>query len=66
MSTTTLRIAAAEAMTSDRPYREGMEVDSAVAELKECSGSQFDGAVVDAMVALLERDALTVLALRAA
>jgi len=50
-------------MTSDRPYREGMEVDSAVAELKECLGSQFDGAVVDAMV---ERDALTVLALRAA
>ena len=55
-----------EAMTSDRPYREGMEVDEAVAELRECAGSQFDGRVVDALVALLERDALTVLALRAA
>jgi diguanylate cyclase (GGDEF)-like protein len=55
-----------EAMTSDRPYRMGMEVDEALAELRECSGTQFDGRVVDAMVSLLERDALTVLALRAA
>jgi putative nucleotidyltransferase with HDIG domain len=54
-----------EAMTSDRPYRTGMEVDDALAELRECSGSQFDGEVVDAMAALLERDALTVLAMRA-
>jgi diguanylate cyclase (GGDEF)-like protein/putative nucleotidyltransferase with HDIG domain len=54
-----------EAMTSDRPYRTGMEVDDALAELRECSGSQFDGEVVAAMAALLERDALTVLAMRA-
>jgi HD-GYP domain-containing protein (c-di-GMP phosphodiesterase class II) len=43
-----------------------MEIDAALAELRECSGTQFDGRVVDAMVSLLERDALTVLALRAA
>ena len=55
-----------EAMTSDRPYRKGIEVDAALAELRECAGSQFDSKVVDAMVALLDRDALTVLALRAA
>ena len=55
-----------EAMTSDRPYRKGMEVDDAMAELRDCSGTQFDGRVVDAMVSLLDRNALTVLALRAA
>ena len=53
-----------EAMTSDRPYRKGMDVAAAVSELREHSGSQFDGHVVDAMIALLERDAITVLALR--
>ena len=55
-----------EAMTSDRPYRLGMAVSDAAAELRGCAGTQFDSRVVDAMVALLDRDALTVLALRAA
>jgi putative nucleotidyltransferase with HDIG domain len=53
-----------EAMTSDRPYREGMDVDDAVAELRECAGSQFDPDVVEAMVSLLQRGGLTVQALR--
>ena len=43
-----------------------MEVEDAVAELRGCAGTQFDGRVVEALVALLERDELTVLALRAA
>ena len=53
-----------EAMTSDRPYRKGMEVDAAVAELRACAGSQFDPRMVEALATLLERDRLPVLALR--
>ena len=50
------RIAAAadafDAMTSDRPYRASeMTLDMAVDEIRRCSGSQFDPAVVDALVA---------------
>jgi putative two-component system response regulator len=49
------RIAAAadafDAMTSDRPYRpDGLTVDDAVREIVRCSGSQFDPAVVAALV----------------
>jgi HD-GYP domain-containing protein (c-di-GMP phosphodiesterase class II) len=36
------------AMTSDRPYGMARSVDSALAELAECAGSQFDAAVVTA------------------
>jgi len=31
-----------EAMTADRPYRKGMNLEDAIAEIKRCSGSQFD------------------------
>lgn len=31
-----------DAMTSGRPYRDGMAVEDAVAELKRCAGTQFD------------------------
>lgn len=43
-----------DAMTSDRPYRRTMSKVEAVAELRRCSGSQFDPAVVDAMIRWLE------------
>ncbi len=60
------RIAAAadafDAMTSDRPYRASeMTLDLAVAEILRCSGSQFDPAVVDALVAAAERGDLQLL-----
>ena len=55
-----------EAMTSTRAYREGMEVEDALAELRRCSGTQFDPTVVDALCGLVERGELPVLALRAA
>ena len=51
-----------EAMTSDRPYRSGMALADAVAELRRCAGSQFDPRVVEALAGLLERDELPVLA----
>jgi putative nucleotidyltransferase with HDIG domain len=41
------------AMTSDRPYRSALPREDAIAELRRCAGSQFDPAVVDALVAAL-------------
>jgi HD-GYP domain-containing protein (c-di-GMP phosphodiesterase class II) len=38
------------AMTTDRSYRAAMTHDAAVAELHRCAGTQFDPAVVEALV----------------
>jgi HD-GYP domain-containing protein (c-di-GMP phosphodiesterase class II) len=43
-------------MTNDRCYRSAIGRESAVAELRRHAGSQFDGMVVEAYVAVLERD----------
>lgn len=43
-----------DAMTSDRPYRSAKSHEEAIAELGRYSGSQFDGAVVDALLRVLE------------
>lgn len=47
------------AMTTTRSYRRAMPQSEAVAELRAHSGTQFDPRVVDAIVALLDRDAAT-------
>ncbi len=39
-----------DAMTSDRPYRRAMTAEAAPAELRRCSGTQFDAAVVEVLV----------------
>jgi len=41
------------AMTSDRSYRQALPEEAAVAELRACSGTQFDPRVVDALVTAL-------------
>lgn len=41
------------AMISDRPYRTAMKREDAIAELQRNSGTQFDPAVIEALVALL-------------
>ena len=41
------------AMTSDRSYRKAVPQDEAAAELRACSGTQFDPRVVDALLASL-------------
>jgi putative nucleotidyltransferase with HDIG domain len=46
-----------EAMTSDRPYRRGLPLETVVRELHKYSGSQFDPACVDAALRLLDREA---------
>ena len=53
-----------EAMTSDRPYRPGMEIPEALDELRRCAGTQFEPRIVDALERLVGAGDLTVLALR--
>ena len=36
-----------DAMTSERPYRKGLPLETAIAEVKRCSGTQFDPAIVE-------------------
>jgi diguanylate cyclase (GGDEF)-like protein/putative nucleotidyltransferase with HDIG domain len=43
-----------DAMTTDRPYREALDVAGAIAEVRRCSGTQFDPAVVEAFVRAVE------------
>ena len=47
------------AMTTDRSYRAAMPLEDAIAELRRCSGTQFDPRVVTTLVAVLEEDAVT-------
>jgi diguanylate cyclase (GGDEF)-like protein/putative nucleotidyltransferase with HDIG domain len=47
-----------EAMTSDRPYRDSIGYEAALAELRRCAGTQFDAVVVDALNAALAREAM--------
>ncbi len=45
-----------EAMSSDRPYRKGLPLETVVQELREYSGSQFDPNCVDACIRLIEQE----------
>jgi diguanylate cyclase (GGDEF)-like protein len=53
-----------EAMTSDRPYRAGMPVEDALAELRRCSGTQFQPEIVATLERLVGSGQLAVLSLR--
>jgi hypothetical protein len=48
------------AMTTDRAYRKAFSLDRALQELRDNSGSQFCPPVVDALLALIEKDAAMV------
>ena len=39
-------------MISDRPYRKALPISHARAEIKRCSGTQFDPKVVDIFLSL--------------
>ncbi|MCX8130016.1 MAG: HD domain-containing protein [Clostridia bacterium] len=41
-----------DAMTSDRPYRKGMSMETAIAEIERCKGSQFDPHIADVFIAM--------------
>ncbi len=51
----TLVCDAYDAMTTDRPYRSAMSHDDAMSELQLHTGTQFCGACVEALVAVLSR-----------
>jgi HD-GYP domain-containing protein (c-di-GMP phosphodiesterase class II) len=54
-----------DAMTSDRPYRKGMEADVAFAEVEKQSGKQFDPECAAGFLAIRE-DIAPVMQMRAA
>lgn len=41
-----------DAMGADRPYRKGRPMEEIIAELKRCSGTQFDAKIVEAFLRL--------------
>jgi putative two-component system response regulator len=43
-----------DAMTSDRPYRHGLTLEAARAELVRCAGTQYDPGVVDAFCSAVD------------
>ncbi len=45
------------AITTDRPYRKARPVHEALAELQRCAGTDFDPAVVDALVSAVDAEA---------
>ena len=47
-----------DVMVNDRPYHKGMPEEDAIAELRRCSGTQFDPNVVEVFTRLLEREEL--------
>jgi putative nucleotidyltransferase with HDIG domain len=42
-----------DAMTSDRPYRKALSFETALKEIRACSGTQFDPRVTEAFLAIL-------------
>ena len=44
------------AIVSSRCYREGKSIDSAIHEMRNCAGTQFDPVVVDAFLRALKKD----------
>jgi putative nucleotidyltransferase with HDIG domain len=44
-----------DAMTSSRPYRLALPLNVAIAELKRCTGTQFDPRLSETMVTLIQR-----------
>ncbi len=39
-----------EAITSDRPYKKAISKEEGIMELRRCSGSQFDGSLVEIFI----------------
>ena len=44
-----------DAITSDRPYRKALDHEDAIAELKHCSGTQFDPDLVEKFIEVIQQ-----------
>ena len=49
-----------DAMTANRVYRKQLDLDYVIAELKRCSGTQFDPKLVDILLALIDEGKIDV------
>ncbi len=47
---------AVEAMASDRPYKKAKSIEEIMAEVRRCSGTQFDPAIAEIFIRLVERE----------
>ncbi len=45
-----------DAMTTTRPYKKGMSLAEAIAEIKRCSGTQFDPNLAKEFIAMIEEE----------
>jgi len=50
-----------DAMTSKRPYRDAFPLEKAVAEIKRCSGTQFDPQIVEIFLKIPESEIQTII-----
>ena len=46
-----------EAMASDRPYHRALSIDQIIAEVRRCTGTQFDPTIAQAFIQIAEREA---------
>jgi response regulator RpfG family c-di-GMP phosphodiesterase len=53
-----------DAMTSERPYRQSMTMEEAQSEIKRCSGTQFDPAIVEAFLKIPGPEILAIINLQ--
>ncbi|BBB90031.1 MAG TPA: HD domain-containing protein [Methylomusa anaerophila] len=44
-----------QAMTSDRPYRQALSYQYAIAEIRRCAGNQFDAQIIDAFLKVADQ-----------
>ena len=47
-----------DAMTSDRPYRKALSNEDALAEIRRCSGTQFDSVLAEKFITMVSQEVL--------